>query len=139
MGLSEDKYRLVVCHDKWGDTWLSATDEGGTHKVVPRDAIVVKRARLPEVTVDPSGGYRVEGEYFGSGALNADRAALAWTYALRAVALAEHLRANPPVDEAQVYALSAALARARGAFQSDDYLDEARRLVQAGVRVEVTP
>ena len=95
------------------------------------DVIVIPRSALPEVWVENGRAYagREANELYSSpvdGNLN-------WSgnYALAVLAVHEHIKANPPVDEAQVDAL-AKVIRDQG-----EYLDEsvlARRLVAAGVR-----
>lgn len=102
-------------------------------KVVPADAIVIERSELPEVrehggglTTDP-GPHGVTTNYMDAERLRHE--------ALRYVALAEHLREHPPVDEAQVAALTSLI---RGEQNTREVIDAApwiaRRLVQAGVR-----
>lgn len=109
--------------------------EGGTHKVVPADAIVIERGDLPEVFADKS---VVAGPVAGAPYDNPD---LLTRKALGYLALAEYLRANPPVDEAQVEALTQIVSEIGGPSLgggSTPHADTfARRLVARGVRVEV--
>ena len=71
-------------------------------KIVPADAIVIERALLSEVTVDRH-GLHVDGLTVDSVTTYAD----ARRDMLAHAALAEYLKAQSPVDEAQVEALAA--------------------------------
>lgn len=100
----------------------------------PLDAIVIRREDLPEVRVSKGrvhAGTEVGEDYHASVGGNA---AWAWNYGLAALAVAEHLRANPPVDEGQVAALADVIYEINGVLDDDDL---ARALVRRGVRVEV--
>jgi len=105
-------------------------------RLVPSDAIVILRDELPEVTEHVPCGPCVEIPVRGH--LKADRAT-AWAEARASVALALYLDAHPPVDEAQVEALTGLLIDA-----DMDHPDGpvpslvARRLYLAGVRIEPT-
>lgn len=96
------------------------------------DLIVIERRELPAVQVRAN-GVHVAGE----GASMAHRqwgdATQYRGYALAALAIAEHMRLHPPADEAQVKALAQVLV---GASDWKQVASLARRLVQAGVRVE---
>ncbi len=105
-----------------GDGWVRA-------QAVPTDGIFIPRADLPEVKRrELYDGYDV-----GGGTMANSRpdwtAAEARDLAHRWLALAEHLDANPPVDEAEVAALADAIT---GAYGSDGAVSIARRLVAAG-------
>lgn len=91
------------------------------------DVIVIPRSDLPEVTTDDTGQPYLYGTpYYGTAADHrAD--------ALYHLALAEHLDAHPPVDEAQVDALADLAAQ----FYGRGPTELARRLVATG-RVTVT-
>lgn len=137
--MSDDKYPQVAQTSN-RLSWY-ANDVYGTHKVVPADAIVIERGDLPEVTVERTSSgvpyYRLPGDYGFGGTEKPE-----WyeEHARNYLALAEHLRTNPPVDEAQVEAL-AALIRAKydestaSRYPTEDAL--ARHLVARGARVEV--
>ena len=102
-------------------------------KTVPADAIVIERGELPEVT-EVNGWLEVNGyshpiTHAGPSARDA---------ALRYLAVDAWRTANPPkppVDEAQVAALTDAL-EAAGVMVNP--AERARRLYLAGVRVEAT-
>ena len=101
-------------------------------QVVPLDAIVIRRAELPEVTVRLK-EYRVNGHTFDMQTTEAEAA----EYVLQAAALAEYLREHPQVDEEQVASLFEVLTEEW--FPGDDgerASTLARRLVERGVRVE---
>jgi hypothetical protein len=107
-----------------------------THKVVPLDAIVIRREELPAVT-------KIDGPRL----LDPDGATISFLNdtpeSLRRLARyhlagAEYLTAHPPVDEAQVSALTAVFYRLPDAPAPDDAAAMARELVARGVRV-VTP
>ena len=111
--------------------------EHGTHKVVPADAIVIEAKRVPERLADWEREllYASEPDSF-EGMTAEDH----WAWALSHIAEAEHLRANPPVDEAEVQRLTKVLCDVEM-----DHPDGpvphviARRLYLAGVRApEVT-
>lgn len=131
--VSED-YNTLISHNGQPDHLAKLWGPLTPAKVVPADAIVIPRDELPEVT-PRSDGSALRVIETGHGPLSiADPHIGADTYrrrALAALAIAEHLDQNPPVDEAQVGALAKAI-RDQG-----EYLDEtvlARRLVAAGVR-----
>ncbi|RHA38721.1 hypothetical protein [Cellulomonas rhizosphaerae] len=101
--------------------------------VVPIDAIVIERADLPEVEpVGARGRLAVEG-----GALilfEGDTTESAREIALRWLAGSEYLREHPPVDEAEITRIVAALAKTGGPGRVS--LDAmARDLHAQGVRV----
>jgi hypothetical protein len=104
----------------------------GEFKVVPFDALVIERSVLPEVRrigqeIAVGGIYRTtDTEMVNRSAEEAREVGLAL------IALAEHLTANPPVDEELVGEVVSVLARV-GISRSLD--DLARSLVRAGVRV----
>lgn len=119
-------------------------------QVAPLDAIVID-GPLPEVTTKLRDVF-VAGVDTGVG--HADARATAWdaaapnahpewheAKALAHLAIAAHLREHPPVDEAQVEALQALLdleALRDKLTDAGSVAEIARRLVQRGVRVEVT-
>lgn len=88
--------------------------------------IIIDRDDLPEVTEQ-------NGQHYAGGAHRSfGDAAQYRQYALGALAIAEYLDANPPVDEADVEALARDLAVAAG-YESDAVdRNIARRLVAAG-------
>lgn len=98
--------------------------------------IIIDRTDLPEVKrrrheVRVGWNYRhMEQEFY---TLTAEKAR---ERANELLALAEHLDANPPVDEAQVDALATLIAD-DGDWETQDADVIARRLVEQGVRVEV--
>lgn len=109
-------------------------------QVVPLDAIVIPRDELPKVTTGSGrlqSGVWAEGRGWddayiasaGRGALATRAEAIARKY----LAVAEHLREHPPVDEAQVEVLADLLSRE--ASEPHDWTTSARRLVERGVRV----
>lgn len=119
-------------------------------QVAPIDAIVIDRSELPEIETETAhSGPGVFANNVGWSETwltkphhdGRSRAQYARDMGLAYLAVAEYLRANPPVDEAQVHAVADRL-------HSDTPIDAtdraelesiARRLVQNGVRVEVTP
>lgn len=116
------------------DGWVS--DPAGPVKVVPADAIVIDPADLPKVL-----RWTVGDRPWFVGEVNIPHdisAEEAWRVALAHLALARRLAAHPPADEAQVEALAEALSHLD---LSGDVGPKtlARRLVERGVRVEVTP
>lgn len=132
--MSDDKYPRVR-GSKPPAAWFA---EGGTHKVVPADAIVIERDDLPEVTAENAPSGRTSCLKV-SGVLYVITETPEW-YEKRArnyLAVAEYLRANQPVDEAQVEAVTAALYEATQGPDDIDVPDVARRLVARGVRVGV--
>jgi hypothetical protein len=134
-----------------GLVWVAVSNSSGmaVEQGVPRadflaavaselDAIVIERAELPKVEpVGARGRLSVEG---GSLVLvDGDTTESTREIALRWLAGAEYLREHPPVDEAQVRAITTAL-RAEGNFpEGVDLRPMAESLYRAGVRVEVTP
>ena len=96
-------------------------DYGVKHKVVPADAIVIERVEVEAASLG-----------LITNSLTAEKAR---ELAVRYLALAEYLRANPPVDRAAVASLIQAFAEAGARIEGATFED----LVQAGVRVEVTP
>ena len=92
------------------------------------DVIVIDRDGLPEVV--ESGRLLTAGHPHHYAAADADPEQVK-DRALAVLALARHLEANPPVDEAQVDALH----RLIGSEADVTNADLARRLVEAGVRV----
>ncbi|QCB93329.1 hypothetical protein [Cellulomonas shaoxiangyii] len=131
--MSEDKYVRVI-RDEYGYGWR-ISDELGTHKVVPADALVIERGELHEVDPNVTGtGCIVGGEFYEFGTIERHE-----REARDHLAIAEYLRAHPPVDEAQVEAVTKALYEATTDPHEIDVPDVARRLVARGVRVEVTP
>lgn len=131
-GITVDGQREVaVGMDR--DAFIAAVEAELDVKVVPADAIVIERGDLPEVQGDgsvviegsgPSGDYT----YWADADEDPLKAALAM------LAIAQEA-AHPPVDEAQVEAVTAALYEATRDPQDINVPDVARRLVEAGVRV----
>lgn len=133
-----NEYPKVI--DIGADMWATSNAAVPTHKVVPADALVIERWELPAVTDQGGGTWR-----FDTGASlstwiikTADDAR---TEALELLALAEHLDAHPPVDEAQVEALAEALwsAGSNSTAWADIsiatqalWIARARRLVELG-------
>ena len=113
-------------------------DEYTEVQVVPLDAIVIRREELPEVKPGESeeslradvGGTEGDGTWIWPDSWR-DPAAESWAHALEYLALAVHLRENPPVDEAQVKALAELLDSDPGedALESGDTDALARFLV----------
>src|SRR5690606_34665183 len=98
-----------LCNDRPGNTCTHEDDHWTEVQVVPLDAIVIRRDELPGLDVDRHGTVRVDGliEAFSPHYKPEEARArgVAW------VALAEHLREHPLVDEAQVEALARILAK----------------------------
>lgn len=114
--------------------FLAAVQSELNVRLVPADAIVIERSELPAVEVDD------ELEVFfstgGKYGMRGGSPHAHMQHALEHLALAEHLAANPSVDEAQVDALARALADVGGTSWAH-YTDQARALVVRGVRIEV--
>ena len=117
--MSDDKYPRVSQGRYVKQTWI---EDGATHKVVPADAIVIERSDLPPVTDSSSLGVGIEaaprfkGTQYGPphyARKDFDPDAV-WANGLANLALAEYLREHPPVDEAEVKALAAAIEGAAG-------------------------
>ena len=114
-------------------------------QVVPSDAIVIRRDELPKVTTGSGrlqSGVWAEGRGWddayiasaGRGALATRAEAIARKY----LAVAEHLREHPPVDEAQVKALLPALQSISGYDLATDegrYYAAQDLVAERGVRV----
>ncbi|MDF2915948.1 MAG: hypothetical protein K0S70_165 [Microbacterium sp.] len=105
-------------------------------QVVPLDAIVIRRDELPEV--DATRGARVNSVGIGWALdyLTADREEKARSYGLAYLALAEYLREHPPVDEAQVKALTDLIDEDEEWGEDGSAETVARRLIATG-RVRV--
>jgi len=116
-----DKYPRVLYSDIDGQ-WFANDD--GRFKVVPADAIVIERGEVGAASLG-----------LITYSLTAEKAR---ELAVRYLALAEYLRANPPVDRAQVDALAQIIAAVRKGqdVTPNDLAD--RILRHGGVRVEVT-
>ena len=139
-----------------GDVWsekgerarkFAARDHLTEVQVVPLDAIVIRRDELPKVTTGSGrlqSGVWAEGRGWddayiasaGRGALATRAEAIARKY----LAVAEHLRAHPPVDAEQVARISKLIVAADrediNYLDADDVAKIAYRLVERGVRVE---
>lgn len=110
-------------------------------RIVPADAIVIERSDVDAVAVGGSIATLTAGtltvDTDGLSADDARAAAIEW------LAIAEHLDAHPPVDEAKVEALaeivkSEVLTRPKETGEFADWQTIARRLLATG-RIEVTP
>lgn len=104
------------------------------------DVIIIPRSELPKVERTEHGGLVAQTDAEVAAGIYP---AINWTAkearfkALGWLALAEHVEANPPIDEAQVNALADLIIEADGTESVTQKLDirhVARRLVQAGVR-----
>lgn len=122
---------------EWERELLAGSIAPAATKTVPADAIVIERGELPVVTDD--GAHYVTTSASWPKAMAHKHAAAIRADGLANLALAEYLDAHPPVDEAQVAALTAVVeadfmdpARAEG---RDSWESMARRLYLAGVRV----
>lgn len=138
------EYRTVWL-DKDGEVWTYDPGQGYEEygpfvpsKAVPADAVVIERSELPEVTtgeginaVGVSGQVGVPLDFDPARALARARA---W------LAVAHHLRAHPPVDEAEVAVIREHVQAYLG-ITPDDHPNGlisgplARFLVERGVRV----
>ena len=106
-------------------------------RLVPDDAIVIEQDELHPVRTYVDGNVTVDGTYRTINKEFKDyTAGDARETGLRLLALAEYLDAHPPVDEAQVQAMTAAIW---GMPISTDASVLARHLVEAGARIEVKP
>ncbi|MDA8440512.1 MAG: hypothetical protein M0Z51_16860 [Propionibacterium sp.] len=117
--------------------FLAAVQSELNVRIVPADAIVIEHSELPEATEDGvlnPNGHRCK-------VVERDTPENLRAWGLTYLALAAQCAARPPVDEAQVQAVvdvlmddprfgTGRLAIATGV---------ARRLVEAGVRIDVTP
>jgi len=139
--VSDDKYPRVLYSDL-ARGWFA--DHDGTLKIVPADAIVIERG---DVKLDDRGTSiraSARGPFDGTVVFRdgaEDPLVHAEARAREFAAIAEYLRADPPVDEEQVQRLTKVLCDAEM-----DHPDGptphviARRLYLAGVRApEVTP
>lgn len=144
MGSVSDGYqrvmRIIQDRSSSAGDQLLRDDEHGPLKVVPADAIVIERGDLPEVVVDGA-----ERQLVHAGHVERHRTtdpADVRANGLMILALAEHLAAHPPVDEAQVSALAEVVAAIGGPPLGGGTTplaeDFARRLVERGVRIDTT-
>jgi len=109
-------------------------------RIVPADAIVIERGELPETRVGTYGEAICQG-WTRAGHANTETVR---SEARALLAIAEHLDAHPPIDEAQVKALARLIADhvdpaslvGSGERVSTTSADLARGLVLAGVRIE---
>ena len=143
---SEGATRTVVTVSR--AALLSAVEAELKVRLVPADSIVIDRAELPPMTLHP-GGMAVVSSI--GGIYRVDDWPGARETALALLALAEHLDAHPPkppVDEAMVSAIAAAVRDAMGITEETvaaghirpgNSADLARRLYLAGVRIEARP
>ena len=131
--MSADEYQRVTDARRVAGFW--APDPDGTHKVVPADAIVIERGEVPEVKGEPGDLYVAGFSFHMHSADDAHEEAVRW------LAVAEHLRANPPVDEEQAERLAALILEVDVPVNNGPEWPTswARDLVRRGVRVEVTP
>lgn len=113
-------------------------DSAGSHKVVPRDAIVIEHSELPEVTAVDNGtactvvnGIRFFAYDDSPEALRA--------MAAGQLALAEYLTAHQQVDEAQVAALNSLMVQAvrEGVVEINGDIEFERFLVRKGVHTDI--
>ena len=107
-------------------------------RIVPADAIVIERGELPDVDLTwDKRAVMVDGIEYPIGASSS--AEEYREIAGRALALADYLDAHPPVDEAQVEALTTSLVDASEygvSWPDGEARVMARRLYLAGVRLE---
>jgi hypothetical protein len=89
------------------------------------NVLVIERADLPEVTVDPENPYPLT-----CGGVNHNEVYDHRPDALRLLAVSEYIREHPPVDEAQVAALGQFLGENFDGIKSPRTMAEA--LVKAG-------
>jgi len=140
--VSDNKYPRVTDGRLVAGFWDS--DPDGTHKVAPADAIVIERGDRTAMTEGMARAYVTNALGYTSTRIEItddvlDRADAHARHLLSAI---EYLRANPPVDEELVERLAHTITGQQehfGCADGWDFMDLARRLVQAGVRVEVTP
>jgi len=143
---------LYFQHDRVGDVWaekgekarkFATRDELTEVQVVPLDAIVIRRDELPEVrpaTEDQRASARPlvltrRGDALHRYITNDDTVESFRAKAAMYLALAEHLREHPPVDETQVKALRDLRDEWYDLNESDTG-DLFEFLVRKGVRVE---
>lgn len=107
-----------------------------SHKVVPADAIVIERSELPEVRPGYGAGTLSAGP-IGNVDMDVALAETLRAHALGYLALAEHLAAHPPVDEAQVEAMAAEIHAVHPSPTLGD--DIARHLIRNGWTKEPRP
>ncbi|PZR55268.1 hypothetical protein DNL40_02540 [Xylanimonas oleitrophica] len=126
---------MVTIPVKYADEAEKYITEGGYTEVqvVPLDAIVIRCEDLPEVKPLRGGGHTA-----GTATRSFGSAEDYMQYALSALAIAVHLREHPPVDEAQVQALSGVLEEVATLLKAEYRPEVARRLAERGVRVEVS-
>ncbi|WP_159795734.1 hypothetical protein [Puerhibacterium puerhi] len=119
-----------------GPEWFARNPDFTEVQVVPVDAIVIRREELPEVKAHSSIPNSVEAgdAFLRFDGLN-DPREHAESRLRDWAAIAAHLREHPPVDEAQVKAVTQALYEATEDPFDIDVPDVARRLVERGVRV----
>lgn len=105
------------------------------------DAIVIPRTDLPQVKHFPDGRPFAETDRgYGDYTLDPkDTPERLRDHARALLALAEYLDAHPPVDAAQVEALTAVLYEATADPDDIEVPAVARRLVERGVRIEARP
>jgi len=110
---------------------VTQTWHGVPAQVVPADAIVIERSALPEVRDDQNFPYVVAPDLCVGPILDEGETVEGLrAYGLACLALAEYGAAHPPVDEAQVEAMTADLEMTDPV--SDTYGAQARSLIARG-------
>ena len=133
----DDRYvgvETTDVHDSYGITRAVRIPDFLAAVEAECDVIIVRRADLPEVKPGGQDYYYADGNLHeiepGDAAEQIRATALGW------LAIAEYLKAHPPVDEAQVEALTSAIDKARIKAQRADIDaqvgDIARTLVADG-------
>jgi len=128
---------LVICVGVDRADFLAAVAKECGVVIVPADAIVIERGELPDVTPGGDGLLILDGGMVKP--IRRLRADQHRRLALEHLSAAAHLDAHPPVDEAQVSALTGAIDRLTTGvdyFDAGNAADLARALVLAGVRIE---
>ena len=110
-------------------------------RLVPDDAIVIERAQWPEIVVNPTfiAAESVHPLYASIGLPTQSAPADFRRLGVEFIVLAEYLDAHPPIDDEQTKALRSIVSDEMPHISYAEADAIARRLVEAGARIEVKP
>jgi hypothetical protein len=120
---------------------IAAVEKECNVRLVPADAIVIEREKLPKITAsttDPNRKHSAWVNVDGWGPLDLMSPGDHRSIALRHLAMAEYATAHPPVSEGDVATLSRLLFEARAADENEDTYTPAARHMLATGKVTVT-